>query len=1147
MTQKTTHHPRMIGILLLVISMFTGLLGAGMVLPAPIAQASQADGVDTLTSDMVDGVTIQIKHVNDEDWRPLPDDGTGVISVFDQLRYNLDFHIPQGTLNSTKTLTIWPQLNGEVHGWLGTSTNQSWHLNGNIMIGGQEAGTYTIESGACTYRNSRFQFAGYNSTYNYCPALMSDDGFQNRYMIRINLTFNQEFCDRNKTMDITDGQLYYDQDAHWLGGGNETVTVSFAGHETALRLVAPTVELSKQAVGNPVYDRKNGQVRHQWKITVTNTGEYEIPAGWRMHDQIFDDEIPLGADLQSSSFYNGWFQKRTLKISSDAGVKANSSGYVTNNYGSSTSSVNGVTYYRTQYSTMSALPPGGTVTFEFTSILPMDTTPDRYVNRAVLTSKYVAPLAASAEQPNPAKGEPNLKITKSNNGDPTGKNADGDCTLGDDGCIARIPWQATISNVGDGDLAAGWQIVDELSYSYDASLSGHKFDKTDITLMQDGLLTKGYASTVAQVNIAGNAEATLNGWQHVPNGDLDAFEYTGRIVGVKLTMDTPLKAGASFTHTYWTSDDWGPTGNVVKTKGGSYRNTAKACGWLGNEGNREWFCWTSNTPYSTQIYGQYQVKDCGSAAYDYARKPDAPFAFCTVYGNRISQDAGKPMVFHESTRSKYYSNYDRALNNITGFVLKSLDRNSLLKLESPQLSGVEHAVASDVFAGSSGEPMRIVKTGEGEWDIMFPADWQWSKMGRASNAVGSDTFSFSISYYPRHVPGWTDYTSPIWYVASDEDSSNICGNGSTGKVPEGQARYVLCNTVHGKITNGLYDFTSRSYARQDVYPRSSVKNRYAQNPDGARGTRVTYRITGNWLAGDMNPNGNTVGITDTVSIPDDASANLKEGSIRVWAANSSYDLQFCAGTPSTGNTACWAGYYSNNQYKLDPSSYTVRYDTAGHTLTIDGLPDNKVLWIEYDIVFNSTADTIPNVKNTVTFTASGKPNQLVNPATTTSTITIYQSAAVAKIQGVYLKKTDSTDSALVLADAEFDLHRWDGTRYVLDRHITTNNTAASVIDKLECGTAYRLTETQAPDGYQLDTSPYDFALKACEAPTNLKPDNWYGVEHITMDTITRTNQPIPMKHAMPMTGNGQWLIILLGISLATMIGGIVILMRTSRQ
>lgn len=180
-------------------------------------------------------------------------------------------------------------------------------------------------------------------------------------------------------------------------------------------------------------------------------------------------------------------------------------------------------------------------------------------------------------------------------------------------------------------------------------------------------------------------------------------------------------------------------------------------------------------------------------------------------------------------------------------------------------------------------------------------------------------------------------------------------------------------------------------------------------------------------------------------------------------------------------------------------------------------------------------------------TVDGEPVEDISTATTTNTFPIYKSAAVAKIQGVYLKKTDSANSTLVLADAVFDLQRWDGTQYVHDRTITTSDTTASVVDKLECGTAYRLTETQAPVDYNLDSTPYEFALKACEAPTGLKPDGWHGVEHITMDTITRTNQRIPMKHAMPMTGNGQWLIILLTVSVLTAVGGLIVLVRTGRR
>ena len=1111
------HTRRAMGGILLIISLLTALLTAGALLPAPNAQASQTDGVDTLTSDMVDGITMQVKRQGGTEWETVPTDGAGEVSVFDLMRYTVNFHIPQGTLNRTNTLTLWPKLNGEVHGWMGTASNQGWRLNGNIMIGGQEAGTYTIESGFCSYSGS-FSYSGYNASSNRCPATTSDDGLLTRYLTRINLTFNQEFRDRNKTMGITNGQIYYEQDAHWLGGGNETVTVGFSGHEMPLHLTAPVVALDKQAVGEPVFNRSEGEIKHRWKMTVKNTGEYALPDGWRLYDQIFDNAIPAGANVNAGTCYAGFSGSRAVTIQGDS-VKTGTGTW-------SQCARDGMYWGGVgQYVTMSALPSGGTVTFEFTSTLLLNTHPDRYVNRAVLVSDYMTPLTAAAQQPNPAKGNPDLSIVKQSNGAPVGKTISGDdCSIGDEGCIARIPWKVTVSNTGDGDLDAGWQLIDELSYASNA-LQGHRFDKTDIALMQDGLAKEGYPSTVAQVRIAGNKDASLNGWKDVPDGDLSAFEYTGRINGVKLTMNAALKAGASLTHTYWSSDDWGPGADVVGAVSGRYQNRMQGCGWLGSGDDREWYCWVPGLVNSGYVSGQYQRKSCWSQSYDFAGKPDKRFAYCHVSARIVNADKGKEIVFHESPRSKAYAFQSSAVNNINGFILSRYGGTEAL-LEAP--TDVGQTASSTKYAGESGKPMTITKTADGEWDIVFPADWQWGEMNGTSSGVN---YYFTVNYHPRHIADWLDYAEPVWTKQTDNSY-----------------HFGVYNTVHGKVNDGMYDFTSSNAANQTVYPRSSAKTRYAQNPDGARGTRATYRITGNWLAGDMNPDGDTVGITDTLTIPDDASAILKKGSVSVWAAASSYDLYGCTGTPSTGNAACWAGYYSyNEQYKLDPSAYTIRYDTATHTLTIDGLPDNKVLWIEYDIVFNSTANTIPNVRNTVTFTASGAPNQLVKPASYTSTITIYQSAAVAKIQGVYLKKTDSADSTLVLADAGFDLHRWDGTRYVLDRHITTNNTAASVIDKLECDTAYRLTETQAPNGYQLDTSPYDFALKACEAPTNLKPDNWHGVEHITMDTITRTNQHIPVKHTMPTTGQGMWLIILLTVSVLTAVGGLIVLVRTGRR
>lgn len=221
------------------------------------------------------------------------------------------------------------------------------------------------------------------------------------------------------------------------------------------------------------------------------------------------------------------------------------------------------------------------------------------------------------------------------------------------------PLKVTVSNTGDGDLDAGWQLIDELSYESNA-LQGHRFDKTDIALMQDDLAKEGYPSTVTQVRLAGNKDSSVNGWKDVPDGDLPAFEYTGRITGVKLTMNAILKAGASLTHTYWSSDDWGLGGNAIGAASSRYQNRMQGCGWLGSGDGRGWYCWVPGLVKSGYISGQYQTKSCWSQAYDFVGKPDKRFAYCHVSARIVNADKGKEIVFHESPgRKRTHTNHQR--------------------------------------------------------------------------------------------------------------------------------------------------------------------------------------------------------------------------------------------------------------------------------------------------------------------------------------------------------------------------------------------------------------------------------------------------------------------------------------------------------
>ena len=460
-------------------------------------------------------------------------------------------------------------------------------------------------------------------------------------------------------------------------------------------------------------------------------------------------------------------------------------------------------------------------------------------------------------------------------------------------------------------------------------------------------------------------------------------------------------------------------------------------------------------------------------------------------------------------------------------------------LEAPTTIG--QRVSKTVNNGNT--TITVTKSGEGEWDITFYTPEQ--------NTNYWSSVNFYVVYQNK------DFDKEAW--------KDVNNNGRVEHSIGGN------NTVRATIHNGVMDLTASDHWWHYHYDNGSItaaKTKKNHAPEGASGTKVTYATGFNPNAIDLNPEGATVSLSDTVTgltakdtvslMPSSVVVKyLPEPQAQSFYLNAYGNYLYGVNPLHSTNTRSGIGYYytysnipstpPSNALTLDPSMYTASWDAATSTLTVDGLPDNARIWVEYALVYNSVNTQLSNIRNTAMLTVDDQPVEGISKATTTNTFPIYKSAAVAKIQGVYLKKTDSTDSTLVLADAVFDLQRWDGTQYVHDRTITTSDTTASVVDKLECGTAYRLTETQAPVDYELDATPYDFMLKACEAPTGLKPDNWHGVEHITMDTITRTNQRIPVKHTMPITGQGMWLIILLGISLATMIGGIVILMRTSRQ
>lgn len=1186
------HHTRSIGIILLVISLFTGLLGMGMTMPAPEAQAANL----TMSDNMIDSFTARIHRADMEagQFEDLADGAT--VSVYDTIRWQLGFNIPAGTLNETNpTLQTYLELDGSRDNWLNLQSNLYGTWIGTIMVNGEQAGDYQIRILNPNYdgNDTVEVHTGYRPP-------VKDDLY--RYRIRIRFTFNKEFINRNQTMPINDGTLWFDQDAYWLGTDGATPTIGVGGHTMGLTVQGMHATLDKEAIGEPVYNPKTGLVEQKWRITVANDGSMDLPSGWKLADTMYKNDAPASIRDNRGSIASGGF---ACALSTKAGntcsqsypsslvqpaitgyrpgsysvrvgtqywffVGSNGSYEATLNKPSSNSSAMSLNqlgdfYHHSEMWTMDTLKAGDTIMYEYTSHSPWSDEYDHVTNRVILhpNSKYYPEILSDTAQyamPDKGAGTPYLRTSKSYGSSKT----IGDCLEGENGCLMQSTWTTVIENTGDGDQQPPWQIVDQLNrngISASPCSPGTKyswFRREDIQQMIDNLKAQGFDAELDAVETctttnAGETPNPANGWHDVDDlDDLDGLYESRSVVGTKLRINTVLKAGGAISIEYnSTSQGHGYVGER------RYYNAAQACSWI----NDNWVCYPGTTTSNVRTIQQLR-KSCGgyygdsysynTSVYDGKRwwlgleteqtTHKAELGSCGIQADIAPADRGKPVTFHETmTALESRSNGIPKGFTLVGNTNRICNPNSTNNatcwgIEAPTVIG--QRVSKTVNNGAT--TITITKTGEGEWDITFHTP-------------------------ERNTNYWSSILFYVVYQNKDFDETSWKDVNQNGRIEHSIGGR---NTVRAVVANGVMDLTASDYWWHYRYDNGSVtaaKTKISHAPEGASGTKVAYKTGFNPNAIDLNPDGITVSLTDTVTgLTDKDTVALMPGSVVVkylsepQTQSLSWDYGGNWGNPGSlhGKSNGYGYYYTysnipstppSNARTLDPSMYTARWDAATSTLTVDGLPDHVRIWVEYALVYNSVNTQLTNIMNTAMLTVDGEQVDTIQSASTTNTFPIYKSAAVAKIQGVYLKKTDNEDTTRLLADAQFDLQRWDGTQYVHDRTITTSDTVASVVDKLECGTAYRLTEQEAPTGYKLDTTPYDFALKACEAPTNLKPDGWHGVEHITMDTITRTNQRIPAKHTMPTTGQGVWLSILLGISLTTMIGGIIILARNGRK
>lgn len=164
----------------------------------------------------------------------------------------------------------------------------------------------------------------------------------------------------------------------------------------------------------------------------------------------------------------------------------------------------------------------------------------------------------------------------------------------------------------------------------------------------------------------------------------------------------------------------------------------------------------------------------------------------------------------------------------------------------------------------------------------------------------------------------------------------------------------------------------------------------------------------------------------------------------------------------------------------------------------DPLPD--VTFTVYKVNNDTATTEIPTGPDVVSFTGTTDPN---------GEVTFSTMKYASFTQGRYLvvedkhpdkvtkTKTDAT-SGNQLANAVFKLERKVGNEWEVVREgLQTNDAGLIEVSGLIIG-EYRFVETQAPDGYTLDTTPVEFTITQ---------DNNYKVVAVTMDNDRNMDHP----------------------------------------
>lgn len=371
----------------------------------------------------------------------------------------------------------------------------------------------------------------------------------------------------------------------------------------------------------------------------------------------------------------------------------------------------------------------------------------------------------------------------------------------------------------------------------------------------------------------------------------------------------------------------------------------------------------------------------------------------------------------------------------------------------------------------------------------------------------------------------TDGTTPVTFTIGD----GYNGNGELHNIAIRYAVSIKDDSFWNDLSHTTNSYTNKAEWGSDSDETHTEVDRTVEDlkksgeqvrgADGKLTNQVRYTVAINPAGKDLDPDSDTLTLVDTMrGVPSDGDAYIDTNTLDLYEYHTDADGKL---DPTT---------------KIDTSRYTVKYDTASHTLTVR-IPDRLACILVYAYTIDAGSAASPTLSNTVNL--NGKTS-----SSTETKIDTSSSSATVNRGKFTLYKVDGTNYNKLLSGATFTVYAYDaGTKrwgngvtattgadgsVTFDIAATNTKFACSAGDgttppncTLKPNTLYKIEETKAPDGYAKDTAAKYLIWKGKGADGKvLADDAAYRAATGGSDAITDGDAKVEQKNVTFYNANG---------------------------